>query len=125
VQFNRLLEVGKSFLLGLPLAGEVEFQALGDIPLPLTPNGSRKWSLQGLIVSQARVLRTGARVLQNLSGHGQRNRGLIGIQYAFCRDRRNRRGLEVARCGHHGTNPTAVAFPPRDTPRWHCRHRLR
>ena len=57
VQLNRLLEVGKRFLLGLALAGEVEFQALGDIPLPFTPNGSRKWSLHDLIVPQARVIR--------------------------------------------------------------------
>jgi hypothetical protein len=44
------------------LAGNVEFEALGDIPPPLAPNGSRKWSLHDLIVSQARALRTAARV---------------------------------------------------------------
>jgi hypothetical protein len=37
VQFNRFLEVGKSLFLGLALAGDIEFQALGDIPLPLAP----------------------------------------------------------------------------------------
>jgi hypothetical protein len=57
VQLNRFLEVGKSFFLGLALTGDVEFQALGDIPLPLTPNGSRKWSLHDLTVSQARGFR--------------------------------------------------------------------
>lgn len=62
VQFNRFLEVGKSLFLGLPLAGDIEFEALGDIPLALTPNGSRKWSLHDLIVSQAKVLRTAALV---------------------------------------------------------------
>ena len=58
VQFNRFLEVGESLFLGLALAGDVEFQALGDIPLPLTPNGSREWTLHDLIVSQERALRT-------------------------------------------------------------------
>src|ERR1035437_788968 len=62
VQFNRFLEVGKSVFLGIALACDVEFEALGDIPLPLAPNGSRKWSLHHLIVSQARVLRMAARV---------------------------------------------------------------
>jgi len=60
VQFNRFLEIGKSLFLGVALAGDVEFEALGDIPPPLAPNGSRKWSLHDLIVSQARVLRTSA-----------------------------------------------------------------
>jgi hypothetical protein len=36
------------------LAGDVEFQALGDIPLPLTPNGRGEWSLHDLIVSQSK-----------------------------------------------------------------------
>ena len=58
MQFNRLLEVGKGFFLGLALAGDVEFQALGDVPFPLTPNSSREWSLHDLIFSQARLLRT-------------------------------------------------------------------
>ena len=62
VQFNRFLEIGKGLFLGLALAGNVEFEALGDIPPPLAPNGSRKWSLHDLIVSRARVLRTAARV---------------------------------------------------------------
>jgi hypothetical protein len=51
VEFNRFLEVGESLFLGLALAGYVEFQALGDVPLALTPNGSREWSLHDLIVS--------------------------------------------------------------------------
>ena len=51
VQFNRFLEVGKSLFLGFALAGDVEFEALGDIPLPFAPNGSRKRSLHDLIVS--------------------------------------------------------------------------
>jgi hypothetical protein len=57
------------------LAGDVEFEALGDIPFPLAPNGSRKWSLHDLIVSQARVLRTAARV-PSLLGHLTTPRGL-------------------------------------------------
>jgi hypothetical protein len=52
------------------LAGEVEFQALGDIPLPFTPNRSRKWSLHDLIVPQARVLRAVGRTPRSLGGVG-------------------------------------------------------
>jgi hypothetical protein len=52
------------------LAGEVEFQALGDIPLPFTPNGSRKWSLHDLIVPQARVLRAVGRAPRSLGSVG-------------------------------------------------------
>ena len=58
VQLNRFLEIGESLFLGVALAGDVELKALGDIPPPLAPNGSRKWSLHDLIVSQARALRT-------------------------------------------------------------------
>src|ERR1017187_870027 len=58
VQFNRFLQVGKSLFFGLALAGDVEFQALGDVPLPLTPNGRDEWSLHDLIVSQAMVFST-------------------------------------------------------------------
>ena len=54
---NRFLEVGKSLFLGLTLAGDIEFQALGNVPLPFTPNGSRERSLHDLIVSHVRVLR--------------------------------------------------------------------
>ena len=57
VQFDRFLEVGEGLLLGTALAGDVEFEALGDVPLSLTPNGSRKWSLHSLIVSQVTVVR--------------------------------------------------------------------
>lgn len=32
IQFERFFEIGKSFFLGLALAGDVEFQTLGDIP---------------------------------------------------------------------------------------------
>jgi len=59
VQFNRFLEVGESLVLGLALAGDVEFEALGDIPLPFAPNSGRKWPFHVLIVSQARSGRHG------------------------------------------------------------------
>src|SRR5208283_2211776 len=42
MQLNRFLEIGKGLLLGLALASDVEFQALGDIPPPLAPDGCRK-----------------------------------------------------------------------------------
>jgi hypothetical protein len=40
------------------LAGNVEFQALGDVPRPLAPDRRGEWSLHDSIVSQARNPRT-------------------------------------------------------------------
>ena len=62
VQFQGFFQVGKSLFFGLALTGEVEFQTLGDVPLSFTPNGGGEWSLHRLIVSQARVNRTGVDV---------------------------------------------------------------
>jgi len=45
VQLNRFLKVVKSFFLGIALAGDIEFEALGDIPLPFAPNGSQQHRL--------------------------------------------------------------------------------
>jgi hypothetical protein len=56
VQFNRFLEVGKSLFLSLALARDIEFQALGHIPVTFSPNGSGKRSHHVHIVSQARLL---------------------------------------------------------------------
>jgi hypothetical protein len=36
------------------LAGNVEFQALGDVPRPLAPHRRREWPLHDFIISQAR-----------------------------------------------------------------------
>jgi hypothetical protein len=70
------------------LAGDVEFEALGDIPPPLAPNGSRKWSHHDLIVSQARERCTAARVpmvpsqIRSLTAP----RNSVGLQHASRRD---------------------------------------
>jgi hypothetical protein len=34
------------------LAGDIDFEALGNVPLPLAPDGCREWSLHDHIVSQ-------------------------------------------------------------------------
>src|SRR5450759_2322173 len=88
VQFNCFLEIGKCLFLGVALAGDVEFEALGDIPPPLAPNGSRKWSHHDLIVSQARERCTAARVpmvpsqIRSLTAP----RNSVGLQHASRRD---------------------------------------
>jgi hypothetical protein len=63
------------------LAGDVEFEALGDIPPPLAPNGGRKWSLHDLIVSQARERCTAARVrwFRAKLGHSRRHGTLLAL----------------------------------------------
>ena len=58
VQLHRFLQIGQSLRFALALAGDAEFQALGDIPLPLPPNGRSEWSLHDLIVSQTGAIRT-------------------------------------------------------------------
>ena len=51
MEFQCFLQIGESFLFGLALAGHIDLQALGDVPLPLTPDCRREWSLHNLIVS--------------------------------------------------------------------------
>jgi hypothetical protein len=51
VKFQRFLHVVESFLFALTLAGHVDFEALRDIPLPLTPDGSCERSLHCNILS--------------------------------------------------------------------------
>lgn len=84
VQFNCLLEIGKCLFLGVALAGDVEFEALGDIPPPLAPDGGRKWSLHDLIVSQARERCTAARVpmVPTQIGSLTAPRNSVGFQHA-------------------------------------------
>ena len=65
VQFQRFLQVGQCLFLGLALAGDIEFQALRDVPLPFTPYGRGEWSLHDLIVSQVKVRPPGTQ-LDNL-----------------------------------------------------------
>ena len=52
VQFNRFLEVGKSLVLRLALADDVEFDSLGNIPLSFAPDGRSERSLHYNILSQ-------------------------------------------------------------------------
>ena len=56
VEFQSFLQVREGLFLGFPLAGNVEFQALGDVPRPLAPDRRCEWSLHDFIVSQARGL---------------------------------------------------------------------
>src|ERR1035437_9250171 len=58
VELQSLLHIGEGLFLGFTLAGNVEFQALGDVPRPLAPDRRGEWSIHDLIVSQARNPRT-------------------------------------------------------------------
>jgi hypothetical protein len=40
VEFQRLFQIGKGFFFALPLAGDVDFQALRNIPVALAPHRS-------------------------------------------------------------------------------------
>jgi hypothetical protein len=51
VEFQCFLQVGKSLVFALTLAGHVYFQTLRNIPLPLAPDGSGELSLHINILS--------------------------------------------------------------------------
>jgi len=45
VKFQRFLQVRQRLLFALTLAGNIKFQALGEVPIALTPNGCSERSL--------------------------------------------------------------------------------
>ena len=56
VQFQRLPQVGEGLFFRFTLAGDIEFEALRDVPIALTPDGRGERSLHELIVSHPRPL---------------------------------------------------------------------
>jgi len=52
VELQCFLQVGEGLFFGLPLAGDINFEALRNKPISLAPNGRGKWSLHSLILSQ-------------------------------------------------------------------------
>jgi hypothetical protein len=58
VQLQRFPQVGESLFFSLALACDVEFEALGDAPLPLAPDGRGERSFHDFIVSQAKQPRS-------------------------------------------------------------------
>jgi hypothetical protein len=55
VQFQCLTQIIESFFFGSALAGNIDFQTLGDEPVPFAPNRSRKRTLHESIVAQSGV----------------------------------------------------------------------
>jgi hypothetical protein len=53
VQFQGLPQVLESFFFGSALAGNVDVQALGNKPVPLAPDSSRKRTLHETILAQS------------------------------------------------------------------------
>ena len=43
VEFERFLQVGQGFFIGLALACDVDFLALGDVPVSVSPSGCCDW----------------------------------------------------------------------------------
>ena len=52
VKLQRFLQVGQSLFFGLALAGDIDFEALGNVPIPFAPNCSGKRSLHDHILAQ-------------------------------------------------------------------------
>src|ERR1700683_5203480 len=51
VEFQCLFQIGKSFFLTFTLAGDIDFQALRNIPVSFAPHGSRERPLHDHILS--------------------------------------------------------------------------
>jgi len=52
VKFQCFLQVGKRLFFGFALAGDIDFQALRDVPISFAPNGCGEWSFQDCIFAQ-------------------------------------------------------------------------
>ena len=52
VKLQRFLQVGESFFFGRTLTGDIDLEALGNIPVTFAPNGSSKRSLHDHILAQ-------------------------------------------------------------------------
>jgi hypothetical protein len=48
VQLQCLFQILKSFFFTFALAGYIQFEALGDIPVPFAPDSRGEWSLHCL-----------------------------------------------------------------------------
>lgn len=70
VQFQRLFQVRQGLFFGFTLAGHIDLQALGDEPLPLTPNGCSERTRHAHILSQT----PGVRLALFDGGHVARSR---------------------------------------------------
>ena len=52
VKFQRLPQVGEGLFFGFALAGDVNFEALRDVPVSFAPNRCGKWSFHDCILAQ-------------------------------------------------------------------------
>lgn len=52
VQFKGFFKVGEGLFFRLALARHVDFKALGDVPVPFSPDGGGEWSFHGHILAQ-------------------------------------------------------------------------
>jgi hypothetical protein len=51
MKFECFLQIGKSLFFRFTLAGDINLQALRDIPVPLAPDSCGEWSLHDHILS--------------------------------------------------------------------------
>ena len=59
VELQRFFQVGERLFFGLTLAGDIDFEALGNVPVPFSPNCSGKRSLHDHILAQKADFRLG------------------------------------------------------------------
>ncbi len=51
MEFQRFFQIDERFLFRQPLAGDIDFETLGDLPLALSPHRCRKWPFHSGILS--------------------------------------------------------------------------
>jgi hypothetical protein len=52
MQFQTVPQIRERFFFGLALTGDIDFQALRNVPISFAPDGRGEGSLHGLILSQ-------------------------------------------------------------------------
>jgi hypothetical protein len=69
MQFQRVLPIRQRFLLRFALGGEINLQALRDVPFAFPPHRSRKWAFH-------------SRILPYLGPQSSRISGVPGAEYS-------------------------------------------
>jgi len=52
MELQRLFQIGQRLLFGCALAGDINFEALRDVPISFAPDGCRKWTFHDCILAQ-------------------------------------------------------------------------
>ena len=74
MQFESFAQVGEGFFLCLALACDIDFEALGDVPVSFTPNGRGEGAFHAPRIAESTVARFLDETFMWLMGRGLRAR---------------------------------------------------